>query len=53
MRDPRPTALASVSGLPIPAALRIASTDSRMLFAVMRVARSVRSVRSWARSSKE
>jgi hypothetical protein len=53
--EPRaaPTALASISGLRMPAALRMASTDSRMLLAVMRVARSVRRVRSWARSSKE
>ena len=52
-RVPWPTALASVNGLPMPAAWRMASTDSRMLLAEMRVARSVRRVRNWARSSKE
>jgi len=50
---PWPTAEASVNGLPMPAALRMASTDSRMLLAEMRVARSARRVRNWAKSSKE
>ena len=50
-REPCPTALASISGLPMPAALLMASTDSRLLLAEIRVARNARRVRSWARSS--